>query len=279
MFRFCRNLKVCEDTRQVVKTSGRLNSKTFFINLKELIAAYPKNVFEGCTTVDMDIINEGSNTYLYHTLKNVTHNVLDDSLYTGVNLYGEIKVNVFGGISNTFSDGTTTYYIPKFTSIQYPFINSGNNISVDISSMGSIFRNIGDSLLQAVGIFSGMKIVGNSTKIPNDIFQGCVKLNSIESLFSNLDIDNDGEIYEFPNSTLFNDTVSLKSIKNLFYNTNKIRIKLVGEGFKNCILEDVSGAFSNSGVFGVIPYRLFFMSDGTTIRRTIKNMSGIFSNC
>ncbi len=279
MFRFCRNLKVCEDTRQVVKTSGRLNSKTFFINLKELIAAYPKNVFEGCTTVDMDIINEGSNTYLYHTLKNVAHNVLNDSLYTGVNLYGEIKVNVFGGISNTFSDGTTTYYIPKFTSIQYPFMNSGNNLSVDISSMGSIFRNIGDSLLQAVGIFSGMKIVGNSTKIPNDIFQGCVKLNSIESLFSNLDIDNDGEIYEFPNSTLFNDTVSLKNIKNLFYNTNKIRIKLVGEGFKNCILEDVSGAFSNSGVFGIIPYRLFFMNDGTTIRRTIKNMTGLFSNC
>ena len=32
-------------------------------------------------------------------------------------------------------------------------------------------------------------------------------------------------------------------------------------------------------MFGTIPYRLFFMNNGTTIRRTIKNMSGIFSNC
>ena len=278
MFRFCKNLKICANTRQEPKVYGRLNSKNFFINLKDLIATYPKNVFEGCTGVDMDVINEGDNTYLFHMLQNSTHNILNNSLYTGINLFGEIKVNVFGGISNTFSDGITTYYIPKFTSIQYPFDSSGSNLSINLGQMGSIFRNIGNSLLQAVGIFSGMNCIGTK-KIPDDIFEGCVSLNSIESLFSNLNIDNEGAIYEFPNSIIFRDTVSLKNIKNLFLNTRGLKIKLLGEGFKNCILEDVSRAFSRSGVFGVIPYRLFFMNDGTSLRKTIKNMSGVFENC
>ena len=143
MFRFCQNLKTCANTRQETKAYGRLNSKNFFINLKDLISTYPKNVFEGNTGVDMDVINEEDNTYLFHMLQNSTHNILDSSLYTGINLFGEIKVNVFGGISNTFSDGITTYYIPKFTSIQYPFANSGSNLSIDLGQMGSIFRNIG----------------------------------------------------------------------------------------------------------------------------------------
>lgn len=278
MFRYCGRLKTCSDTRQVTKTYGRLNSKTFFTDLRNLVSVYPKDVFRGCSGVDMDIINDGNITYLFHILTNSSYNVLTDSLYAGVNLFGEIKSNVFGGISNTFSDGNNTYYIPKFTSIQYPFSSSGSNISIDISQMGQIFRNINTTLLQAIGVFSGLKTIG-SRKIPDDIFQGCINLNSIESLFANSDIDNDGEIYEFPNQIIFRDTVSLKSIKNLFSNTNKIRIKLLGEGFKNCILEDVSGAFASSGVFGIIPYRLFFMTDGTSIRRTIKHMEGIFTNC
>jgi hypothetical protein len=278
MFRYCGGLKTCSDTRQVNKTYGRLNSKTFFIDLVNLISVYPKDVFRGCSGVDMDIINDGNITYLFHTLSNKSYSVLTDSLYAGVNLYGEIKVNVFGGINNVFSDGTTTYYIPKFTSIQYPFISSGSNITINISQMGQIFRNINTTILQAIGIFYGLKTIG-SRKIPNDIFQGCVNLNSIESLFSNSDIDNDGEIYEFPNQTILRDTVSLKSIKNLFNNTHNIRIKLLGEGFKNCVLEDISGAFASSGIFGIIPYRLFFMTDGTSIRRTIKSMDNVFSNC
>ena len=67
---------------------------------------------------------------------------------------------------------------------------------------------------------------------------------------------------------------------NLFANSQKIRIRLVGEGFKNCVLKDVSGAFSRSGVFGVIPYRLFFMVDSENkLRRTIENMENVFNGC
>lgn len=279
LFRNCGRLKTCADTRSVTKTYGRLNSEIFFINLRSLLGSYPKNVFANCTGVDMDIISNGTNTFLYHSLKNITHNILDNSLYSGINLFGEIKVNIFGGITNTIMDGATVkYYIPKFTSIQYPFSNSGNNISVNISQMGQIFRNIGSTLLQAVGVFAGMQTIG-STKIPDDIFQGCNVLNSVESIFANLSITNDGEIYDFPNNIIFKDTISLQNISNIFNNTNKIRIRLIGEGFKNCKLENVSGAFANSGVFGTIPYRLFFMTDGNNIRRTIKNMAGVFNGC
>jgi hypothetical protein len=66
---------------------------------------------------------------------------------------------------------------------------------------------------------------------------------------------------------MFKDCVSLTNIKSLFSGCYNLKIKLVGEGFTNCILSDVSYAFENSGVFGGIPYRLFFMShdnsDGT----------------
>ena len=67
--------------------------------------------------------------------KNSQHSVLDDSLYDGVNLYGEIKQNVFGGITKTIGD----YFIPSFTTIKGPFSGSGPNISVCINDMGRIF--------------------------------------------------------------------------------------------------------------------------------------------
>lgn len=272
MFRGCYSLKVCENTRDVSKTPGRLNSKTFFTNLRNLISMYPKNVFEECRYIDMNIINEGDNTYLFHTRRTGTHNILDNTLYNGVNLHGEIKVNVFGGITNDLGE----FNIPRFTSIRHPF-NSGN-IDINLSEMGSIFRNINTNLLQAVGIFQGLNLIG-SKKIPNDIFQGMVNLNSVESLFSNLNIDNDGDIYEFPNQTLFKDTTSLSNISKLFKGSNDIRIKLLSEGFKNCKLTDVSEAFAQSGVFGVIPYRLFFMTNGNQIRKSITNMSNLFYQC
>lgn len=274
MFRNCPVLKTTSDTLNPDLPYGRLNSKEFFTNL-DLIAVYPKTMFQGCSKVDMDIINEDENTFLFHTKKNSQHSVLDDSLYDGVNLFGEIKHNVFGGITKTIGD----YFIPSFTTIKGPFRGSGPNISVCINDMGRIFEGLGSHLMQAINVFSNMKCV-RSTVIPDNIFSTCVELNSIEGLFSNLNIDNDGEIYDFPNSTIFKNNTKLQSISNLFSNSQKIKIRLVGEGFKNCVLKDVSGAFSRSGVFGVIPYRLFFMVDSDNkLRRTIENMENIFRGC
>ena len=274
LFRNCGALQSAENTWATSVVNGRLDSKYFFSNLHNLLAVYPKNVFQGTKNVEMDIINEGNNSYLFHTDKVRPHNILNNSLYDGVKLIGEIKVNVFGGVTNELGD----FIIPKFTSIQNPFANTGDGISVCINDMELIFRNIGETLQQAIRVFSGMNCV-RSTVIPDEIFKGCSVLNSISGIFSNLDIDNDGEIYNFPNDIIFKDTVSLRNIDSIFESTNKIRINLLGEGFKNCILEDVSSAFASSGIFGTIPYRLFFMEKDNKLRKTIKKMDNVFSKC
>lgn len=282
MFRGCWDLKSCGNAREVKKDveniNTHLNSETFFINLRSLVSVYPESVFSGCFGVYMDIINDSEgNTLLYHALKHKNlGNIkkLTNSLYEGVNLVGEIKENVFGGITQELAD----YNLPSFNNINSPFSGTGSLIEVDVSKMEKIFWSIRETLLQAVGIFSGMKTIGSKV-IPDKIFAGCVKLNSIESMFSGLDLDNDGEIYQFPNETIFKDTAELKSIKNLFSGSHDIRIELIGNGFTNCILEDVSGAFYNSGVFGLIPYNLFFMKKGNTLTKTIKKMNNVFGNC
>ena len=296
MFRNCYSLASCVDTRASVIQEGLLNSETFFTNLRNLISVYPEGVFSGCAKIRMQVINDSNgNTLLYHTINKVlTSLVLTNSLYSGIKLVGEIKPNVFGGVSQTIYniDGITPkYYIPTFTSIQYPFSNSGGELTIDLSQSGSIFRSIGSTLLQAVGVFSGITCTGTKS-IPSDILKGCTVLNSIESLFAGLDLDNSGQIYTFPptyndggvTKGMFEDTIALKVTRNLFNGCNKLKIQLVGEGFKNCALTDVSGMFTNSGVFGVIPYRLFFMSktnvdNSKSISKTITNMSGIFNGC
>ena len=68
MFRNCPVLKTTSDTLNPDLPYGRLNSKDFFTNL-DLIAVYPKTMFQGCSKVDMDIINEDENTFLFHTKK------------------------------------------------------------------------------------------------------------------------------------------------------------------------------------------------------------------
>ena len=299
MFRRCTALKTCTDTTQTPDENGNLidgflESETFFTNLKNILAFYPKEVFSGCVNVKMNITNDGVNSFLFHTSKDTSERViLDNTLYSGIQLFGDIKVNVFGGISRTITKGTNTYYIPIITSIQSPFSAvSGGNITVRLSEMGQIFRNINSTLLQAIGIFQGLKINPEDTGvIPPDIFQGCSVLNSIESLFSGLDLTNNNQIYTFPatyvdggiTKGMFDDCISLRTTKNLFSYCTKLKIQLVGEGFKNCRLEDVSGMFKGSALFGTIPYRLFFMEqviNGVRVlRRTITNMIGVFGNC
>ena len=79
---------------------------------------------------------------------------------------------------------------------------------------------------------------------------------------------------------MFDDCYKLMTTRNLFANEYNLQIQLVGEGFKNCQLRDVSGMFSNSGLFGIIPYRLFFMKKSdNTINQTITNMDKIFYGC
>ena len=288
MFRGCQLLKSCENTRATVPTAGLLTSKTFFTNLRNLASTYPRGIFSGCTGIRMAVSNDSSgNTYLFHSINRVAQSmILTDYVYTGITLVGKIGPNVFGGVSQTINDGATTWYIPTFTSIQYPFQYSGGELTVNLSEMANMFQGISGTLRQAVGIFSGVKCAeeAGAQSIPATIFKNCTILNSIEGFFNGIDLDNDGKVYQFPPAGMFDDCVSLTNIKSLFSGCHNLKLKLVGEGFKNCSLQDVSYAFEDSGVFGVIPYRLFFMSknnaDGTkSISRTINNMEGVFKGC
>ena len=299
MFRGCVTLKTCIDTTQTPDengdlTVGRLESETFFTNLRNLLAVYPKEVFSGCNEVQMNITNDGLNSFLFHSTKIIPETIiLDNTLYSGIKLFGDIKVNVFGGISKTLTKGDLTYYLPTITSIQYPFSSIiGENATIRLSEMGQIFRNIGPTLRQAIGVFQGLtNYAPDSGVIPSDLFKGCVVLNSIESLFSGLNVTNNNQVYTFPatyidggiTKGMFDDCTELLITKNLFHGCTNLKIQLVGEGFKNCKLEDVSGMFERSALFGVIPYRLFFMEkvvNGVrSLRKTITNMTNVFNSC
>jgi hypothetical protein len=73
---------------------------------------------------------------------------------------------------------------------------------------------------------------------------------------------------------MFRDCVALKDVSYLFYNAQNLDIQLVGEGFKNCPIENVEGMLASSSVFGMIPYKLFY-----TQNKTINNISKVFAGC
>lgn len=278
MFRACLQLKSCKDTRASELVEEPLTSETFFTNLKNVVAVYPKSMFGGCKLVTMNVSSDASgNTLLFHVRNKPAKGiVLDNTVYNGITLIGKIGVNTFGGITDTLDN----YFIPGFTSIQTPFSGSGGRLTMDFSEMGMVFRAINKTLLQAVGVFSGVSCNTGFASIPADILKGCSSLNSVESLFSGIDnLTNNGNIYTFPPTGMFDDCTSLQVISGILKNCNQMKITLVGEGFKNCKLVNVSEAFAGSGIFGTIPYRLFFMTTGTEIRRTITTMTNVFGRC
>lgn len=290
IFRDCAQLKSCEDTRAVIPVKGTLSSKTFFTNLRNLVNPYPKGIFAGCTNIRMIVDSDSNgNTYLFHTVNKITQNLqLGDSLYTGIILVGKIEANVFGGITQTIVDGINTYYIPTYTAIEYPFQWSSGELEVDLSTMGDMFQGIAKTLRQAIGIFKGVKCSSDSQQLPPNIFRNCTLINSLESFCKDMvSLTNGGASYAFPptyidngvTKGMFDDCISLQVVKGFFEGCHNLKIKLVGEGFKNCSLTDVSSMVANSGVYSMIPYRLFFMYKSDTINQTITTMADVFRGC
>ena len=64
---------------------------------------------------------------------------------------------MFGGISQTINDGGTTWHIPTFSSIQYPFQYSGGEALVNLSEMGNMFQGISGTLRQAIVLRDSLK--------------------------------------------------------------------------------------------------------------------------
>lgn len=278
-FSNCYNLKTVKDTNAVVYESTAFQTKTFFTQFTKLsnTLGFPIDVFAGCRYVKMQITEDSDgNTYLFHTNRNSEQTiVLLDTLYAGVDLIGYIGENTFGGISRKMGD----YYIPKFTSINAPFGRcSGKNLKIKLDEVENLFQNQ-DRIAQLLNVFKGVVCEKNHDSIPNGLFKNCYSLQNINKLFSGMPITNKGQIYEFPNSELFADCISLNNISELFYGQRDLKIKLVGEGFKNCALQNVSRVFAESGVFGVIPYRLWYMEKNGEIQKTINVMENTFDDC
>lgn len=277
MFSNCYDLESCKlVNRDSIIKDGRLKSKTFFTNLRNL-STFPKGMFSGCSKVNMDIeskvIDDITFDYLFHWPTSITVRTIDSSIYQGINLIGEIHDNVFGG--RIMSDGE--YEIVKCTVINSPFERSGGEIQCNLSQMNKMFTNLRETLLQAKYVFRG--VVFTDSTIPNDIFKGCTTLNSIQGFFSNETLTNEGVTYTFPDVLLFKDCTSLKDVSYLFDNAHNLNIQLRGEGFINCALTNVQGMLYNSGVFGTIPYKFFYMEREGQIQQTIDNISSVFQGC
>ena len=274
MFGNCTLLNSCSDTDN--PQFGYLHSKNFFLNLSNLTNVAPKGMFQGCAYIKMLIDSEEVNgvmfDYLFHCPidKAITATTLNNSLYTGVKLIGEVHANVFGGILNT--DGQ--YYIPEYPIITGPFSLSDNDeLVADLNSFKDMFKNLNPTSL--INVLKGIHFRQDiSNEIPNDIFEGCTNLLNVSGFFSNSTITNNGTIYEFPSAQLFRDCPRLTNVSNLFDGDKYLNIRLIGEGFLNNPIVDCSEMLKNSGVFGTIPYKFL-----RTTGKTITNMENIFSGC
>jgi len=78
-------------------------------------------MFLDCRYIDMTIESKEVDgvifDYLFHFPTPINVRIIDSSIYTGINLIGEIHDNVFGGRLN--SDGE--YYIVEYANINGPF--------------------------------------------------------------------------------------------------------------------------------------------------------------
>ena len=135
-----------------------------------------------------------------------------------------------------------------------------------------MFKMLRPTLLQAKNIFSGVTFT--NSQIPTGIFSGCTELNNISRFFAHSGITNNGQEFQFPQYEMFKDCTSLKDVSHLFEGAYNLNIKLIGSGFRNCPLTTVEEMLSNSGVFGMIPYKLFETSDSN-----ISNISRVFNGC
>ena len=277
-FSNCYNLKTVLDTNDVTYQDSAFQTKTFFTQFTKLTntLGFPVDVFAGCNHVKMQVTEENGNTYLFHSIKNSEQTiVLTDTLYSGVQLIGYIGENTFGGINRNLGN----YFIPKFTAINSPFKRCvGTGLKIKLDEVENLFQNQ-ERLYQLVEVFNNVICDEGHDIIPNRIFKNCTQLNSIHGLFSGFRLTNNNKEYEFPSQGMFDDCISLSNISNLFYGQTELKLKLTGGGFKNCQLQNVSKAFARSGLFGVIPYKLWYMEKNGNIQKTITDMSGTFDEC
>lgn len=318
VFKNCANLRVLDNTQNLLQEEGYLHSKDFFIDLwnaaherfsvqvgtdgTSINNDYPYiyNMFQGCWMVRMKIdITDDGRPYLFHSRVNYGNLSikLTNSLYSGIELVTpelteEQKHNfctyLFGGDNRTLpGDGNTdsgnsglkfdgNYHIPQFMTIISPF-SASINYGVDINLKyidGNKFYGIVTTMDNP---FVGVNIQESDT-IPDNIFAGAGNIVSLQGFFSGARLNNltSGEVYILGEGyhDIFKYCTSLKYIQNIFNGCTNFRIELKGGIFRNCPIENISGAFANSRVVRGLPQKLF-QNNGNTLR----DMSNVFSGC
>ena len=249
-----------------------LQADTFFANFSNLAdTILPQLMFSGCSNVIMYF-----NTYLFHscntTISTSLYKITSD-IYSGVTLKGNITNQLYQGTSVVIN-GKTYYQSQVLQSIISPFIECvGSDIKMDMINTQGIFHGLPTlQILQEP--FNGC--YATTTAITNEIFNTNNNTNnnltSIQGFYKGIqNFTYDGQ---FPVVDQFKYTVNLQNISNLFQDCTLTNIQLVGDRFTTCKLIDVSSAFYNSGVYGMIPFHLFYMTNPT-----ISKMNNIFYGC
>lgn len=247
--------------------TATLTSDTFFAKFSNLQnSIFPKYMFSGCTKVQMTISQS-----LFHSINQkilTDFYKIDSSLYSGIILNGTLPIDIFSS-DQIVIDNITYYRSGIISSIISPFAECLGTINFNTSDFNKYL--VYQPKLQIASYIFSNCTTGDSV-IPDDTFSSNTELLSIAGFFSGINnFKFDGE---FPSSNLFKNNTKLENISNLFYGCIDCNIKLLGDGFTTCNLKDVSKAFSYSGVYGIIPFHLFYMP-----KQTITTMANVFNQC
>ena len=213
--------------------------------------------------------------------------------------------NSFTRISPYNNDLIIKHLLGKVDPEHYPqglvYVTNSFTFSTDESSLAignTFFGNSNATLRSIQGSFIGIqKIIDfddcNGLTFPYKIFSGCANLVSVAGFFEGLDCGNEGAVNTFTLPSyiidennridILGDCINVTDASRLFARMKNARYSLVGGGFKNNSLTNVSSMFNgyqSNGLVGSIPFKLFYEEDENGFpKNTITNMNSVFYFC
>ena len=196
--------------------------------------------------------------------------------------------HIIGGTGDTYPSG--------LTNIQQSFTQERSS-EISIAIGNTFFGNSNESLVNISEAFNGFKKVIDfddceDMHFPYKVFSGCSKIETVAGFFRNMDCAENGDVntITLPSYVsngnridILGDCTSVKDASHLFANLKNVRYSLLGKGFINNSLENVSYMFDNYdyvSMVGGIPFKLFYEEDLNGLpKKTITNMSYVFRNC
>lgn len=210
--------------------------------------------------------------------------------FRNISTYGDDHV-----IKNILGKVDTEHYPHALVSVVESFNFSAEDSTLSIGN--SFFGNSNSTIEDITNSFIGIqKVIDfddcDGLAFPYKVFRGCAKLKSVAGFFEGLDcISGDtvntitlpSYIDEHERIDILGDCTSVTDASRLFANMKNVKYSLVGNGFKNCNLQNVSYMFNGrygDCLIGAIPLKLFYEEDENGfVKKTIKNMSNLFYYC